>query len=132
MSWEHQALDRMDHNQEFKLINQAATLAVELFPLVKVVHSVDMTLLSINVNLKSTNSYSRQPNKSAAWWKTKIHQIIKQQTTDIQKPNITSRSPKKKTAANNQKPSTNKTLVQNFRFLQIRQFQATWFRIQEL
>ena len=132
MSWEHQALDRMDHNQEFKLINQAATLAVELFPLVKVVHSVDMTLLSINVNLKSTNSYSRQPNKSPAWWKTKILQIIKQQTTDTLKQNIISRSPKKKTAANNQKPSTNKTLVQNFRFLQIRQFQATWFRIQEL
>ena len=132
MNWEHQVLDRMDHNQESKHISQAATLAVEPFRLVKVVHSVDMTLLSINVNLKSTNSYSRQPNKSAAWWKTKIHQIIKQQTTDIQKPNITSRSPKKKTAANNQKPSTNKTLVQNFRFLQIRQFQATWFRIQEL
>ena len=130
MSWEHQALDRMVRNQESKPINQAVTLAVEQFPLVKVVLSVDMIRLSANDNLKSTNSYSHQLNKSLVWWKTKILKIIKQQTTDTPKPNIISRSPKKKTAANNQKQLINKTLVLSFRFLQIRQFQATWFRIQ--
>ena len=55
----------MDHNQEFKpIINRAATLAVEPFPLVKVALSIDTTPLSTNDNLKSTNSCSHQPIKS--------------------------------------------------------------------
>ena len=91
--------------------------------------SVDMIQLSTKDNLKSTNSCSRQLNKLPAWWKTKILRIIKQQTIDIPKPNITLQSPKKKIAASSLKQLINKTLVLSFRFLLIQVFQATWFRI---
>jgi hypothetical protein len=55
----------MDHNQEFKhMANRAIIPEAEPFLLVKVVRNADTIQLSIKDNLKSTNSCSRQPNKS--------------------------------------------------------------------
>ena len=123
----------MDHNQEFKLIiNRATTPVVEPFLLVKVALNVDTTQLSTKDNLKLTNSYSHQPIKFLIWWKPSNLQIIKLQTTDIPKRNITSLNPKRKTAASSQKQSTNKTSVPNYRFRQIRVFLPIWFRILKL
>jgi hypothetical protein len=65
MNLELQVLGLMDHNQEFKhMANRAIIPEAEPFLLVKVVRNADTIQLSIKDNLKSTNSCSRQPNKS--------------------------------------------------------------------
>jgi hypothetical protein len=95
----------MDHNQEFKhMANRAIIPEAEPFLLVKVVRNADTIQLSIKDNLKSTNSCSRQPNKSPIWWRIKTVPITKLPTTDILKPNTTSQLLKRKTAVSNPIP----------------------------